>query len=166
VEELIMQRRPTTVILALAVSLWASSAVARAQTTTAKQPAKAKAAAVANVPAEFQAAISQMRTAQGSLQKAGDKWCGHRIKAISLIDQTLRARGQPSAPGQREMDSGPKDEPTELQDGITALESAKSDFEKSDNEWNGRRDKATSLISEALNELQLGMECAKSQGTY
>jgi len=161
-----MQIRPTTVILVLAASLSVSNAVSRAQTTAPKQPAKAKATAVQNVPAEFQAAISQMRTAKGSLQKAGDKWCGHRIKAISLIDRTLRALGQPSTPSQAEMDSGPKDEPTELQDGITALESAKSDFEKSGNEWGGKREKAVSLIGEALNELQLGIECAKSQGTY
>jgi len=64
------------------------------------------------------------------------------------------------------MESGPKDEPAEMQNGITSLESAKSDFEESDNEWGGHREKAMSLVGQALDELQLGMECAKSQGTY
>jgi len=53
-----------------------------------------------------------------------------------------------------------------MQNGITSLESAKSDFEESDNEWGGHREKAMSLVGQALDELQLGMECAKSQGTY
>jgi hypothetical protein len=162
-----MQIKRTTVVLVLAAGLSVSSAGSRAQTTTPKQPEKAKGAAVQKeVPEEFQAAISEIRSAKGSLEKAGDKWCGHRVKAIGLIDRTFRALGQPTTSSQSEMDSGPKDEPAELQSGITALESAKSEFEKSDNEWGGRRQKAMSLISDALNELQLGIECAKSQGTY
>jgi hypothetical protein len=79
---------------------------------------------------------------------------------------TFRAVGQPSTPSSSEFDSGPQDQPGELESGITALESAESDFEKSGNAWDGRREKAMSLISKALDELQLGIECAKSQGTY
>ena len=162
-----MQIGSKTVVLALAASLSVSSTLSRAQTAAPKPAAKAKAGAVSkDVPAEFQAAILQIHSAKSSLEKAGDKWCGHRVKAISLIDQTFRAVGQPSAPSQTEMDSGPKDEPRELESGVTALENAKGDFEKYDNEWGGRREKAMSLISQALGELQLGIECAKNQGTY
>lgn len=134
-----------------------SGTVSRAQTAAPKPAAKAKGEAVLkDVPAEFQAAISQIRSAKSSLEKAGDKWCGHRVKAIALIDQTFRVVGQPSAPSQTEMESGPKDEPAEIENGITALESAKSDFEKSDDEWGGRRATAMFLISQALDQLQFG----------
>jgi len=162
-----MRMGSKTFVLALAASLSVSSLVSRAQTATPKPEAKVNSGAVSkDVPAEFQAAISQIHSAKRSLEKAGDKWCGHRVKAISLIDQTFRVVGQPSTPSSSEFDSGPQDEPGELGSGITALESAKSDFEKSGNAWGGRREKAMSLISKALDELQLGIECAKSQGTY
>ena len=162
-----MQISSKTVVLALAASLSVSSPVSRAQTAAPKPAAKAKGGPVSkDVPTEFQAAISQIQSAKSSLEKVGDKWCGHRVKAISLIDQTFRVVGQPSAPSQTEMESGTKDEPGELESGITALESAKIDLEKSDNEWGGRREKVMSLIGQALGELQLGIECAKSQGTY
>ena len=148
-----MQMGSKTFVLALAASLSVPSMVSRAQTATPKPAAKANGGAVSkDVPAEFQAAISQIHSAKSSLEKAGDKWCGHRVKAISLIDQTFRVLGQASAPSPSEIDSGQQDEPGELESGITALESAKSDFEISGNAWRGRREKAMSLISKALDD--------------
>lgn len=156
-----MQRSFKTMVLVIAASLSVSSAVSLAETQ------KAKGAAVQrDVPAEFQAAISEMQSAKSSLEKAGDKWGGHRVKAIGFIDQALRVVGNPPAPSKTEMESGPKDEPAEMDSGRTALQSAESDFERSGNEWGGRRAKAMSLIHQALEELQLGIDFAKSHGTY
>ncbi|HXW92287.1 MAG TPA: hypothetical protein VEK33_17175 [Terriglobales bacterium] len=156
-----MQLRCKAMVLAFAASLSVSSVVSRAETQKAKGAAVQK-----DVPAEFQAAISEMQNAKSSLERAGDKWGGHRVKAIAFIDQALRVAGQPPAASKTEMDSGPKDEPAEMQSGTTALQNAESDFERSGNEWGGRRAKAMSLIHQALEELQLGIDFAKSHGTY
>jgi len=160
-----MHIRFTTVVVALATSLSISSVVCGAQMQTAA-PRPQRAAVQRDVPAEFEAAISKMQSAKSSLEKAGDKWGGHRVRAIRLIDHALRVVGQPPTPSQTETESGPKDEPAELQDGIAALQSAESDFEQSGNQWGGRREKAMSLINEALKELQLGIDYAQSHGTY
>jgi hypothetical protein len=119
-----------------------------------------------DVPAEFKSGIAQLISAKSVLEKAGDKWGGHRVKAIHLIDEALRTAGHPQARSAGEMKSGPKDEPAELQSGIADLNSAKSDFERAGNQWGGRKAKAISLIDEALRELQTGIEYAKSHGTY
>jgi hypothetical protein len=50
-----------------------------------------------------------MLNAKTNLQKAGNKWGGHRIKAIKLIDQALGACGQTQTPTKGEMQSGSTD---------------------------------------------------------
>lgn len=152
----------------LTIGVGALGMISPAQTANPKPSATAKPAATVqkDVPAEFQAGIKEMLTAKSALEKAGDKWGGHRVQAISLIDQALKAVGQQQARTTTEMDSGPVDEPTAMQNGITALQTAKSDFENAGNQWGGRRAKALSLIDAALKELQLGIDYAKAHGTY
>lgn len=120
----------------------------------------------ANVPAEFQGAISQLISAKSSLEKAGDRWGGHRVKAIHMIDEALAAAGRPQQPSRGEMKSGNTDEPAALESGMSGLQSAKSDFERSGNQWGGRREKALSFINGALGELNTGIEYAKAHHTY
>src|SRR5579872_2744945 len=152
-----------TAALVLASGLSVFSVVSPAQianprTATAPKPGQT---VQKDVPAEFKSGIAQLTSAKAILEKAGDKWGGHRAKAIHLIDEALGALGQPQAKSTGEMKSGPKDQPSDLQSGIADLNSAKSDFEHAGNQWGGRRAKAISLIDQALSELQAGIEFAK-----
>jgi hypothetical protein len=154
--------------LVLAAGLSIFGAVSQAQMTNPRAATAPKRAQTVqkDVPAEFKSGIAQLISAKSILEKAGDKWGGHRVKAIHLIDEALAAVGQPQAKSAGEMKSGPKDVPADLQSGIAGLNSAKSDFERAGNQWGGRKAKAISLINEALRELQTGIEFAKSHGTY
>jgi hypothetical protein len=167
-----MTRKHFTAI-ALLSSLVAFGASSQAQTAnprmtaTPKQATTTKAAAVqADVPAEFRAGIASMIGAKSALEKAGDKWGGHRVQAIHFIDEALKTVGQPQTANPTEMQSGPKDEPAAMESGISQLNNAQSEFEKSGNQWGGRRANALSLIGSAQKELQVGIEYAKSHGTY
>src|ERR1017187_3481278 len=73
-----------------------------------KRPAAAPAGAV---PPALQAGITAMLSAKTTLETAGDKWGGHRIKAIALIDKALDACGQTQTPSKGETKSGAKDDP-------------------------------------------------------
>jgi hypothetical protein len=65
-----MRMGSKTFVLALAASLSVSSLVSRAQTATPKPEAKVNGGAVSKkVPAEFQAAISQIHSAKSSVEK-------------------------------------------------------------------------------------------------
>jgi hypothetical protein len=165
------QKSLRTIIPLLTLGLALFVALSQAQTTSTKPATTSKAVTPAtavqkDVPAEFKAAVAQMQSAKSSLEKAGDKWGGHRISAIHFIDQGLEATGQTRVTTPNEMSTGPKDEPAAYQKGISDLQSAKSDFEKSGNQWGGKREKAIASIDSALKELQAGIDYAKSHGTY
>lgn len=115
------------------------------------------------IPAEFQPGVAAMVNAKSSLEKAGDKWGGHRVKAIHLIDQALLACGQrhPAAPG--EMKSGPTDLTQPLEAGMTQLTNAKNLFSQATDPWGGRRDKAISFMNQALQELQTAIAFEKNR---
>lgn len=168
-----MRGRFMTTILALATGLSFLTVLSLAQTTnpkaapaTAASSTKSASLVQKDVPAEFKAAISQLAVAKSSLEKAGDKWGGHRIQAIHFVDAALEATGQSHVVAPGEMNSGPKDEPAAMQSGISSLQSAQSDFEKSGNQWGGKRAKALADISQALKELQAGIDYAKANHTY
>jgi hypothetical protein len=167
------QKRFTIVVLVLVASLSVFSLFSQAQTANPKQTATPKQAPAAqdtkvqkDVPAELKAGIAEMISAKSDLEKAGDKWGGHRVMAMHLIDEALKELGQTQTASPTEMDSGPKDEPTAMNSGIARLQTAKSDFQKAGNEWGGRKAKAVSLVDQALKELQLGIDYAKGHNTY
>ena len=122
-----------------------------------KHPAQAPAGPV---PPELKAGIAALVSAKASLVKAGDKWGGHRVKAIGLIDKALKACGQPQTHVKGEMTSGSTDDAASLQAGTTELTTAQKDFTNSKNTWGGRRDQALALINQALQELQLATSAA------
>lgn len=122
-----------------------------------KHPAQAPAG---TVPPEIQAGITALVSAKASLVKAGDKWGGHRVKAIGLIDKALKACGQPQTHVKGEMTSGSTDDAASMQAGTTELTTAQKDFTNSKNTWGGRRDQALALINQALQELQLATSAA------
>jgi hypothetical protein len=170
---LMTQQSFRTVVLALVSSLSVFGVFSQAQTANPKQTATPKQAPTAqattvekDVPAEFKGGIAEMISAKSGLEKAGEGWGGHRVNAMRLIDEALKELGQTQTASPTEMNSGPKDEPTAMNSGITKLQTAKSDFQKAGNEWGGRKAKAVSLVEEALKELQLGIDYAKIHNTY
>jgi len=114
------------------------------------------------VPLEFQTGIAALNAAKSALEQAGDKWGGHRVRAIHHIDQALTACGQkPVKTG--EMKSGSKDVPAALQTGISQLTNATTLFSQSTNAWGGRRDKAVAFMGQAMSELQAAQALESSK---
>jgi hypothetical protein len=127
------------------------------QQPKAPQPAQAPAGPV---PPLIKTGIAALVSAKASLEKAGDKWGGHRVKAITLIDQALKACGQTQTHTKGEMTSGSTDDTTSMQAATTELTTAQKDFTNSKSTWGGRRDQALPLINQALQELQLAATAA------
>jgi hypothetical protein len=159
-------RSSATFLLTLGTILGVLTVLARAQTTLPKQPVKKTPVAQQNVPAEYQAGISQLRIAKGYLEKAGDKWGGYRVKGIASIDQAFKALGVSPESTPQEMESGNVDEPGMMNQGIASLQTAKADFAKAGNNWGGRKEKGIALINQALQDLQTGINWAKEHKTY
>jgi len=160
--------KPRKILIAvsgLAVCLSVPLAGIQAQTTNS-QRTTSRTASARTVPAEYQAGIGQLRVAKGYLEKAGDKWGGYRVKAIASIDQAFKALGVSADSTRGEMQSGPVDEPSMLNDGISSLQNAKADFDKAGNGWGGRKASAENLIDQALRDLQAGIDWAKAHNTY
>jgi hypothetical protein len=161
------QGRMSIIVVALAASLSVFGVVSQAQTAAVpRQTVTPRQAQSGTVPAEYQSGISALLGGKSALEKAGDKWGGHRVKAIHQIDEALRALGQTPAVRPAEMKSGNTDEPGQLESGISQLNTAKSDLERAGNQWGGRKAKAISYVDEALKELQVGIEYAKEHKTY
>jgi hypothetical protein len=166
-----VQGRVRRMVVVLAAGLGVFGVVSQAQTAAiprqAAAPRQTQPTTVQkDVPAEYKSGISSLLGAKSALEKAGDKWGGHRVKAIHEIDEALRALGQTPVVSSTEMKSGNTDEPAELQSGISQLNTAKSDFERAGNQWGGRKAKAISYVDEALKQLQVGIEYAKAHKTY
>lgn len=165
-----MQRSVRRMMLVLAASVGVFGVVSQAQTAAVPRqvgtPRQTQPGTSQNVPAEYQSGISALQGAKSALEKAGDKWGGHRVKAIHQIDEALRALGQNPSVSSSEMKSGNTDEPAQLQSGISQLNTAKSDLERAGNQWGGRKAKAITFIDDALRELQVGIEYAKAHKTY
>jgi hypothetical protein len=125
------------------------------------KPNRPRAAPAGTLPPAIKAGIAAMLQAKANLEKAGDKWGGHRVKAIKLIDQALDACGQTQTPGNGEMKSGPTDETSLMTTATTQLTTAQNDFKNAKNPGGGCRDKALPLITQALQELQLAATAAK-----
>lgn len=118
-------------------------------------------AATTQPPPQYRLAITAMQTAIGDLNKAGNKWGGHKGTAVSAINQALTTcGGSASQPGAA--NSAAADPSSAMQDAITQLTSAKNHLGKAANDWGGRREKAITAIDQALSELQAGVDYAKS----
>jgi hypothetical protein len=109
----------TILKLAICVGL---SAVASAQLANPRQIGMPIANLQGNIPGPYRAGIAALLNAKSNLERAGDKWGGHRIKAIHLIDMAMQATGHPQAESRGEMNSGPQDEPAAMQNGVASLQ--------------------------------------------
>ena len=107
-----------------------------------------------------------MLSARASLEKAGNKWGGHKDTAIRLIDQALQACGQAPPSGNAEVKSAAAEQSPAMQAGLTQLTAAQSDFQNAKNPWGGRRDQALALVNQAVTEVQAGIAFAKAHNTY
>jgi hypothetical protein len=152
-----------TVVLALLTMLCVFPAPAPAQNPN---PRPTRPSPRQNVPAEYEAGISQLRIAKGYLQKAGDKWGGYRVKGITSIDRAFRVLGVTTEPTPHEMESGNVDEPDMMNQGVASLQTARENFANAGDEWGGRKAKAVALIDQALQDLQTGIDWAKEHKTY
>jgi len=125
------------------------------------KPKQPRAAPTGTIPPAISAGNKAMVSSKASRETSGDKWGGHRVKAIKLIDQALDACGQPQTSGKGEMKSGATDETSLMTTATTQLTTAQNDFKNAKNPWGGCRDKALPLITQALQELQLAATAAK-----
>jgi len=125
------------------------------------KPKQPRAAPTGAIPPAINAGIKAMVDAKANLEKAGDKWGGHRVKAIKLIDQALDACGQKQTPGNGEMKSSATDETSLMTTATTQLTTAQKDFTNAKNPYGECKDKALPLITQALQELQLAATAAK-----
>ena len=149
------------IILGLAIGV-GLSAIASPQIASSREIGVPIANLQANLPGPYRAGIYALLNAKSSLERAGDKWGGHRVKAIHFIDMALQATGHPQAGNRGEMNSGPQDEPAAMQNGTASLQQARGSFAQA----GGRAGNVIGLINQALRELQIGIEYAKSHHTY
>ena len=112
------------------------------------------------IPPAINAGIEAMVSSKASLENAGNKWGGHKQKAIQFIDQALAACGQTSTPDSGAAKSGAADD-TAMQTALTQLTAAQQHLMSAKNAWGGRRDKALALVNQALSEVQAGIDFAK-----
>ena len=127
----------------------------------ARRGAKPNQRAPGQVPPGLNGGVAALQSAKSSLEQAGDKWGGHRIKAIFLIDKALTLCGQTKVRTAGEMKSGPQDQPALIQQGIAQLTNAQNVFAKATG--NAQMPKVNALISQALQELQTALTLANGQ---
>jgi hypothetical protein len=157
-------QRLSMAIVALAAGMVVSTGICQAQ---AKPATKSATPNMANVPADYQAGIKELRISKYYLEKAGDKWGGYRVKALAQIDNALKALlGTPLASQPDEMASGNTDEPGMMNSGIQHVQNAKADLNKAGDNWGGKRENALRFIDQALADLQAGINYAKQNKTY
>ena len=125
------------------------------------KPNQHVAAPTGPIPPAINAGIQAMVSSKASLENSGNKWGGHKDKAIKLIDQALTACGQTPPPDTGGTNSSPADATAAMQAALTQLTKAQSDFKNAKNPWSGHRDQALALINQALTEVQASIDFAK-----
>lgn len=98
--------------------------------------------------------------------------------AAALMAQSLQTANQNQAPvapalgtanaaqHMQNVQEGKKDIPAELYNATVKLKSAREDLTKAGGEWGGHKANAMAKIDEALRELQIAADWARSHGTY
>ena len=119
----------------------------------------------APVSSDFSAGLANLLSAKSALAQSGNRWGGHKQTAVRMIDRAIAACGQNQVASPAEQQSPPANEQSAMQDGITQLNSAKSVFETA-NDSSACSTTAIPLINQALQELQAGVDFAKSHNNY
>jgi hypothetical protein len=118
-----------------------------------------------SIPPAINAGIQAMVSAKASLENSGNKWGGHKQKAIRLIDQALQACGRTSTPDAGATTPNPAGDTPAMQAALAQLTAAQNHFKNAKSPWGGRRDQAIPLVSQALSEVQAAIDFAKSHNT-
>lgn len=139
---------------------------APASAKTAPNASQPAAAPAGSIPPLINAGIQAMVSSIASLDNAGNKWGGHKDTAVKLIDQALQVCGQTASPDAGGKKSSSTGDTAAMEAAFAQLTTAQNDFKNAKNAWGGRRDQALALITQAVNELQAGIDYAKSHNTY
>ena len=112
--------------------------------------------------------VAAMQSAKSALQQAGNAWGGHKVAALRLINSALGACGlnQTNNPAALNSPAPANDVRAAMQSAITQLNAARSEFKNAGNSTGGCGPDAPSLIGQALNELEAGIEFAKNHNNY
>lgn len=125
------------------------------------KPNQRAAATAGPIPPAINAGIEALVSSKSSLENSGNKWGGHKDKAVKLIDQALTACGQTPTPDSGGTTPNPADATAAMQTALTQLTAAQKHFTSAKNAWGGRRDQALTLINQALTEVQASIDFAK-----
>lgn len=117
----------------------------------------------------MRAARADLNTAKRQLQQATPDKGGHRVKAISLVNQALaqvnagiaydRRHNHPSLKAVS-LFAGTPDQP-HMTAALAALESAKNNLERASADKGGHRAKALDLVKDAISEVKKGIDAAR-----
>jgi hypothetical protein len=124
-------------------------------------PKQPEAAPTGPIPPAINAGIAALVSSKASLENSGNKWGGHKDKAVKLIDQALTACGQTPAADSGGTNPSPADGAAAMQTALTQLTAAQKNFTNAKNAWGGRRDQALAFINQALTEVQASIDFAK-----
>jgi hypothetical protein len=130
------------------------------------------AAAAGAVPDQplMQAARADLQTARAELQRANADKGGHRVNAIGLINRAIaevnagiafdRRHNHASLLNAATLFAGAPDQP-HMERALTALQSAKNNFERATGDKGGHRVRALDYVKDAINEVKKGIEAGR-----
>jgi multidrug resistance efflux pump len=118
----------------------------------------------------MQAARADLQTAKRELQRATPDKGGHRVKAISLVNQAIaqvnagvafdRRHHHASTLKAEALFAGAPDQP-HMTAALAALESAKNNLERATSDKGGHRGKALDFVKDAISEVKKGIDAAR-----
>jgi hypothetical protein len=127
------------------------------------------AAAVPDQPF-MRAARADLNTAKQQLQRATPDKGGHRVKAISLVNQAIAQVNAGIAYDRRHNHTrtlkaesffaGTPEQP-HMTAALAALESAKNNLERASADKGGHRGRALDLVKDAISEVKKGIDAAR-----
>ena len=109
----------------------------------------------------MRAARADLQTAKSELQRATPDKGGHRVNAISLVNQAIGQVNAGIAFDRRHnhATSAAGDQP-HMQAALAALESAKNNLERATADKGGHRGRALDYVKDAISEVKKGIEAA------
>jgi flagellin-like hook-associated protein FlgL len=118
----------------------------------------------------MQAARADLQTAKSELQRATPDKGGHRVKALTLVNQAIaqvnqgiafdRRHNHASALNVETLFAAMPDQP-HMTAALAALESARNNLDRATSDKGGHRQKALDLVKDAISEVKKGIDAAR-----
>jgi hypothetical protein len=118
----------------------------------------------------MQSARADLQTAKSELQRATADKGGHRVKALTLVNQAIaqvnqgiafdRRHNHASALNAETLFAARPDQP-HMTAALAALESAKNNLDRATSDKGGHRQKAVDLVKDAISEVKKGIDAAR-----